>query len=60
MFWEHPNGSGTGSTVLFYLAERITSLVGAYVITITIFRQDPSIGNLARDTSSQKLDILEN
>jgi hypothetical protein len=31
-----------------------------YVITITIFRQDPSLRNLARATSSQKRDNLEN
>jgi hypothetical protein len=49
-----------GLQVLCYLTGRIASPVGAYVITITIFRQDLSLGNLARATSSREPDSLEN
>jgi hypothetical protein len=48
-----------GLQVIFYLIGRIASPIGDYVITIRIFRQDPGLGNLARTTSSQKLDSLE-
>jgi hypothetical protein len=48
-----------GLPVLCYLTGRIASPVGANVITITIFRQDPSLGHLARTTSSWELDSLE-
>jgi hypothetical protein len=44
LFWEQPNGSGTGSTVLCYLTGRIASPVGAYVITITILDKIQALG----------------
>jgi hypothetical protein len=45
--------------VLCYLTGRITSPVGGYVITITIFRQHPKRENLARATLSRKPNSLE-